>query len=416
MVGSPNFNDYLLSGNFTVSASCLPNWNFTSSRSIPVTLVDSATSRGRLPEFIHQQPVIRQRSVQPPEVRDTAEKPPPNIRAYSVAKVVFPAPFAPPTMINSLPLMPSPGNHQMAATITVPNVPDHASGSGLSIPHDVFPLACIRLFCFRAGVDDTIRNLNSARRFGGIRTAEPTPILARNPLAVKTVPSFGNFAVRVVSGPPITPSPAPFTPLETGAIWDKTICQGYDQGPNSACRWDISVPIFLSVSILMASPSRYRHPGVSSIGRVLAVGKVTITQKIEARFEHVREQILAHAAFFVANGSVEATWRTYRGHRLGPYFRVRCRQRRVQHALCSGSAPRQTSIYLGRSPELAARVGKLLADLQQHTRCKRRCEELRRQVRRSLTGAKQELRRLLAQRGAVRKWFERPVEGDSRTY
>ncbi len=61
--------------------------------------------------------------------------------------------------------------------------------------------------------------------------------------------------------------------------------------------------------------------------------------------------------------------------------------------------------HLGRSPELAARVRNLLDDLQQHTRYKRRCEELRRQLRRSLTRAKQELRRLLAQRGAVWTWF-----------
>ncbi len=73
----------------------------------------------------------------------------------------------------------------------------------------------------------------------------------------------------------------------------------------------------------------------------------------------------------------------------------------------SGAVPRPTSIYLGRSPELAARVRNLLDDLQQYTRGKRRCEELRRQLRRSLTRAKQELRRLLAERGAVWTWYER---------
>ncbi len=143
-----------------------------------------------------------------------------------------------------------------------------------------------------------------------------------------------------------------------------------------------------------AARPRGRKLGVSVGNRKIA------TQKIEARFEQVRAQILAHAAFFVANGSVEATWRTYRGRRLGPYFRVGCRQRSVQHALGTGAAPRQTSIYLGHSPELAARVRELLDALQQHTRCKRRCEQLRRQVRRSLTRSEKELRRLLAERGA----------------
>ncbi len=38
------------------------------------------------------------------------------------------------------------------------------------------------------------------------------------------------------------------------------------------------------------------------------------TQKIDARFEQVRAKILANAACFVANGFVEANWRTYRGN------------------------------------------------------------------------------------------------------
>jgi hypothetical protein len=119
----------------------------------------------------------------------------------------------------------------------------------------------------------------------------------------------------------------------------------------------------------------------------------------------VRGQILAHAAFFVAQGTVEATWRTYRGRRLGPYFRVSCRQRGVQHAPCA-DAPQQTSIYLGRDPELAARVRRLLDELRQHTCGKRRCADLRRQVRRSLTRAKESLRQRLAEHGVTLKGFE----------
>ena len=129
------------------------------------------------------------------------------------------------------------------------------------------------------------------------------------------------------------------------------------------------------------------------------------TQKIEARFEQVRGQILAHATFFVAQGTVEATWRTYRGRRLGPYFRVSCRQRGAHHDPCAG-APQQTSIYLGRNPELAARVRGLLDELRQHTHGKRRCAELRRQVRRSLTRAKETLRQRLAEHGVTLKGFE----------
>ncbi|MDY0169344.1 MAG: hypothetical protein RBS80_22565 [Thermoguttaceae bacterium] len=120
----------------------------------------------------------------------------------------------------------------------------------------------------------------------------------------------------------------------------------------------------------------------------------------------MRGQILAHARFFVAQGFVEATWRTYRGRRLGPYFTVSCRQRGRRRDPCAGAAPQQTSIYLGRSPELAARVRRLLDELRQHTRCKRRCEETRRQIRRSLTRAKEALRQRLAEHGVALKGSE----------
>ncbi len=48
-------------------------------------------------------------------------------------------------------------------------------------------------------------------------------------------------------------------------------------------------------------------------------------------------------------------------------------------------------IYLGRNHELAARVRGLLDELRQHTCRERRCAELWRQVRRSLTRAAQYL-------------------------
>ena len=60
--------------------------------------------------------------------------------------------------------------------------------------------------------------IHEARRFGGIRTPEPTPILARNPLLVKTMPSPRDCAPRAIpeptiaawSGWPIRVSPSGF--------------------------------------------------------------------------------------------------------------------------------------------------------------------------------------------------------------
>jgi hypothetical protein len=109
-------------------------------------------------------------------------------------------------------------------------------------------------------------------------------------------------------------------------------------------------------------------------------------QKIAARFERVRAQVLAHPALFANQGFVAATWRTYRGRRLGPYFRVSYRE--------SG---RQRSIYLGRSEELADRVRRLLADVQRRRRKRRLFAKLEAEVRASLRRHKARFKEYLAQ-------------------
>ena len=109
-----------------------------------------------------------------------------------------------------------------------------------------------------------------------------------------------------------------------------------------------------------------------------------VDQKAAARFERVRSELLAHRLLFATQGTVVSGWRTYRGRRLGPYFRVAYRD-----------GGRQRSIYLGRCMELARRVRELLARLQRNNRRRRLFARLKAQVRASLRRAKARLSELL---------------------
>ena len=121
----------------------------------------------------------------------------------------------------------------------------------------------------------------------------------------------------------------------------------------------------------------------------------SVDQKAAARWERVEAQLAAAPGVFAVGGTVVTTWRTYRGRRLGPYFRLAYRKGR-----------RQCSIYLGRSAELARRVRDLLARLQEEHRWRRTTRRMRREVRRSLRRWLEYLGRQLAQLGIERKGFE----------
>ncbi len=120
-----------------------------------------------------------------------------------------------------------------------------------------------------------------------------------------------------------------------------------------------------------------------------------VDQKDAARFERVRSYLVAHPALFSTQGSVVASWRTYRGRRLGPYFRVSYRHR-----------GRQRSMYLGCSERIARLVRLLLAHLQTRHRQRRLFARLIGQARSSLRACKADLKRQLAEWGIQLKGFE----------
>ena len=120
-----------------------------------------------------------------------------------------------------------------------------------------------------------------------------------------------------------------------------------------------------------------------------------VNQKDAGRFLRVQAFLQAHQALFANQGIVAATWRTYRGKRLGPYFQLAYRDRGRQHW-----------VYLGRSPDLADRVRNLLARLQAPRDRRRQSRRLQSQVRSSLRRAKNHLAQILAVWGINLKGFE----------
>jgi hypothetical protein len=92
-----------------------------------------------------------------------------------------------------------------------------------------------------------------------------------------------------------------------------------------------------------------------------------------ARLEKLRLQLLAHQELIAKDGCLAATWKNYRGKRLGPYYRVEFRQDRAVK-----------TIYLGRDPLLVEFATALIDDIKKPSRQKRYLRRLRAEIRASL--------------------------------
>lgn len=94
-------------------------------------------------------------------------------------------------------------------------------------------------------------------------------------------------------------------------------------------------------------------------------------------------------------GSIIATWRSYKGRRIGPYYRVMFRHN-----------GRLQSAYLGKDGELAAIIQSALDLLREPGRQQREFARLRRQIKRSLMNQKSLFRQRLREQGRDLKGFE----------
>lgn len=118
-------------------------------------------------------------------------------------------------------------------------------------------------------------------------------------------------------------------------------------------------------------------------------------ERADFTFKALRKRLRAAGRALAESGTLEATWRTYRGRRLGPYFRLAYRRR-----------GRRKSIYVGRSAELAGRLRQLLAALRAPAEERRQLRRLRAAARRALGTQKAAWQAALARHGLVAKGYE----------
>jgi hypothetical protein len=120
-----------------------------------------------------------------------------------------------------------------------------------------------------------------------------------------------------------------------------------------------------------------------------------IPDSVAQNREQVMEFVAAHAGQLGRQGSVHAAWRSYRGRRLGPYFRLLFRLDCRQH-----------SRYLGTDPAFAEEIRRLLAAMQAPLREGRVLARYRAQLRAALRQQKRELDGQLRRLGLYLKGSE----------
>ena len=135
-----------------------------------------------------------------------------------------------------------------------------------------------------------------------------------------------------------------------------------------------------------------------------------ILEKLESVDQKVRDAIaLIHqqADVFSRQGSVQESWRSYKGRRLGPYYRLAYR---------SGS--KQRSIYLGSDQDGASLVRETLQLVQQEPRRQKSISECRKAVRSELRRTRRQLQDQLAavglriQGAEIRGWYSARPQTD----
>jgi hypothetical protein len=117
-------------------------------------------------------------------------------------------------------------------------------------------------------------------------------------------------------------------------------------------------------------------------------------ENLEQKFAEIHAKLLALQEVLTTGGFVRGYWKTYRGKRLGPYYRVVFLQDR-----------RRRSLYLGSDPQLAALVGRLLENWQRGRRENLYLRRLRKKIRAALRLEKANMQKLLAPLGFRMKGY-----------
>jgi len=91
----------------------------------------------------------------------------------------------------------------------------------------------------------------------------------------------------------------------------------------------------------------------------------SVDQKSSMRRVELLAKIRQAAPAVATAGSIVETWRTYRGRRLGPYYRLAYRESGIQR-----------SIFIGGDSQLVAAARELLAELQADERARRAVKQM----------------------------------------
>ena len=119
------------------------------------------------------------------------------------------------------------------------------------------------------------------------------------------------------------------------------------------------------------------------------------TRAVDQTSHRALDLIASNAALFARQGAVVASWRDYRGRKLGPYYRLAYRE-----------DGRQRSVYLGCCARLVERVRQALAAVQAPLRQSRVLRRLKTRAKAAFRAAKAELDRRLRPVGLFLKGME----------
>jgi hypothetical protein len=121
----------------------------------------------------------------------------------------------------------------------------------------------------------------------------------------------------------------------------------------------------------------------------------SVDQNLPPRWKRIFKFLDKCRSLLASQGSIVASWRNYRGQRLGPYYRLAYRKN-----------GQQCSIYLGNCLGLVERVRDALEDIQGRMRESRVMSRLVQRAKEGLAACKERLRRQLATLGIHMKGYE----------
>jgi hypothetical protein len=120
-----------------------------------------------------------------------------------------------------------------------------------------------------------------------------------------------------------------------------------------------------------------------------------ISKSVDQKREATLRFLSDHAEFLSQQGSVQASWRHYNEHALGPFFRLQYR-----------AAGRQRCLYLGGDRTLASEVQAILREMQAPLRAKRTLAQQTATARKALKNQTRNLDKELRKRGLYLKGTE----------